>query len=285
MMAGWIVVNAFYSSPKFDELHEWLKRSAGEARLTTTMVTNAQVQGLLRRGERPEWVLFWDKDVHVARLIEAFGIRCLNSARAIEMCDDKSRTYLELLAQDIPQPETWVVPLRFASTAWDDSCFVDDAIDAMGLPLVAKEAFGSFGAQVHLVHSRDELVGFLDNLGTAPALLQRFVASSTGRDLRLQVVGDQVVAAIERNAQAGEFRANLTHGGTAHANAPTVAQRDLALATTAALGLDFAGVDLLFGEDGVPVVCEVNSNAHFVNISQITGIDVGRAIMEHIRDA
>ncbi|MHA2789568.1 ATP-grasp domain-containing protein [Corynebacterium sp. S7] len=282
-MSGWIVVNHFYSSPKFDELHAWLQRSAARAGLSAELITNAQVQGRLAH-TTPDWVLFWDKDVHMARRIEASGVRCFNSAAAIEACDDKYFTYVRLLDSGVAQPETWLVPLRYTPVSWQDEPFIDEAIAALSLPLVAKESFGSFGAQVHLMHTREDLVSWLDQLGTRAGLLQKFVEAAAGHDLRLQVVGDEVVSAIERTASDGEFRANLTHGGTARTITPTEAQCTAALQASAHLGLDFAGVDLLIDADGTPIVCEVNSNAHFVNMSRTTGIDIGDAIMAYIRE-
>lgn len=281
---GWLVVNHFYTSPKFEELHSWLLDSARSAGLDLEPVTNSQVQARLSESV-PEWVLFWDKDVHMARRLEAQGVRCFNSARAIERCDDKYFTYVELLGSGVAQPDTLVVPLRFAPVAWREESFVDEAIASLGLPLVAKESFGSFGAQVHLMRTREDLVDWLNSLGAKPGLLQEFVAASSGLDLRLQVVGAEVVSAIERTAQAGEFRANLTHGGHARPIEPTPAQREAALQAARHLGLDFAGVDLLIDAEGRPLICEVNSNAHFVNMSRTTGIDIGRAMMDYIADA
>lgn len=90
-----------------------------------------------------------------------------------------------------------------------------------------------------------------------------------GRDRRLFVVGDRVIAAIERRNEHGDFRANIEHGGVASAYFPTAQESALALAACRALGLDFGGVDLLEAEDG-PVVCEVNSNAHFAGLLSAT---------------
>ena len=98
------------------------------------------------------------------------------------------------------------------------------------------------------------------------------------------MVGDQVIAAIERRNEHGDFRANIEHGGVASAYAPTAQESALALAACRALGLDFGGVDLLEAEDG-PVVCEVNSNAHFAGLISATGVNPADHIMQYIRRA
>lgn len=282
-LRGWLVVNGFVQTPKFDELHQWLLRSAQDLGVDLQLKTNVELHGKLDWGPHPAFVLFWDKDVKLCELIEAHGIPTFNNARSIELCDDKAKTYLALrrLAPHIVQPATLITPHTFRSVDWSGTEFVADAVASLGLPLVAKEAFGSFGAQVHLIHSEAELVAFLGQLGTRPALLQEFVEATHGQDTRLQVVGGEVVAAIKRTAHDGDFRANLTNGGTAEVYEPTAEEVAMAVDTCDALGLTFAGVDLLFGADG-PVLCEVNSNAHFVNLSRSTGVDVGTKIVEHV---
>ncbi|MGZ7497203.1 ATP-grasp domain-containing protein [Corynebacterium sp. ZY180755] len=282
-LRGWLVVNGFVHTPKFEELHQWLLRSAREQGVDLELKTNVDLHGKLEWGDHPDFALFWDKDVKLCKRIESEGIPTFNNARAIELCDDKAKTYLALkeAAPHITQPLTLITPHTFRGVSWAGTAFVSDAISSLGLPLVAKEAFGSFGAQVHLINSEVELVAFLDQLETRPALLQEYVEATHGQDTRLQVVGGEVVAAIKRTAHDGDFRANLTNGGTAQPYQPTPEEVAMAVDTCEALGLTFAGVDLLFGAEG-PVLCEVNSNAHFVNLSRSTGVNVGAKIIQHV---
>ncbi len=81
-----------------------------------------------------------------------------------------------------------------------------------------------------------------------------------------------------------DFRANITNGGTAtdYTAAVTPAQAEMAVEACRALGLDFAGVDILFGPGEEPVLCEVNSNAHFKNLYDCTGVNAAEAILEYI---
>ena len=78
-----------------------------------------------------------------------------------------------------------------------------------------------------------------------------------------------------------DFRANITNGGSMEPYQPNAAQTAMAKRVMEALNLDFAGVDLLFGEQEEPVLCEVNSNAHFVNIWKCTGVNTAEAIIEY----
>jgi len=99
--------------------------------------------------------------------------------------------------------------------------------------------------------------------------------------VRLQVVGDRVVASMLRE-NANDFRANLAGGGKASVYEPDEQLQALAVTVCRLLGLDFAGVDFLFGEQGEPILCEVNSNAHFKNLYDCTGVNVAEAIMAWI---
>jgi glutathione synthase/RimK-type ligase-like ATP-grasp enzyme len=87
-----------------------------------------------------------------------------------------------------------------------------------------------------------------------------------------------------RYSESGDFRANLSIGGKMMSYEPSEKQKELAIRCCEIIGLDFAGVDLLYGEGEEPIVCEVNSNAHFKNIFDCTGVNAADAIMEHIRN-
>src|SRR5699024_10382671 len=107
------------------------------------------------------------------------------------------------------------------------------------------------------------------------------ISSSYGKDMRLQVVGDQVVASMLRRS-SNDFRANVTAGGSMEPYNPTNIEQELAIAATKAIGADFAGVDLLFGPNGYPIISEVNSNAHIRNLFDCTNINVADFIIDYI---
>lgn len=286
---GWLVSNARVNSEKFVELREHLVRDAAGAGAELTCLTNFELAGIRPDNgslgpASPDFVLFWDKDVALARALELTGVPVFNKPRAIEVCDDKMDTFLALAAAGVPQPDTVPVPKLFHPAPWGDGAgraFIADAVARLGLPLVAKECYGSFGAQVHLARDEAELIRILDGFGARPALLQRFIPESAGSDVRLQVVGDAVVSAMQRTARPGDFRANLTNGGSAKPYVPDDRETEIALRACRALGLDFAGVDVLRGAGG-PLVCEVNSNAHFINMERCTGVNIGALIIAHI---
>lgn len=288
-MHGWLIHNVGLQTTKFNQIHKRYLNAARELgidlklKLNSNPVVHIATEGLSYIGsdERPDFVLFLDKDVHLARGFEGLGIPVFNSAEAIENADDKGRMHLLLAKARIKQIDTILAPKVFQYQKDMPDLFLWSVIERLGFPLVVKEAFGSFGTGVHLIHNEKELHEIANHLLRTPHLYQRYIKSSHGRDVRLHVVGDVVVAAVKR-ISLGDFRANVTNGGSMVPFEAPEHFKQLAIQATKALNLDFSGVDLLFDKDDSPIVCEVNSNAHIENIYQATGIDLSQLILKYI---
>jgi len=115
-------------------------------------------------------------------------------------------------------------------------------------------------------------------------LVQEFIGEAEGADLRCFVVGDQVVAAMRRQAAEGDFRSNLHLGGTAEAAIATAQEQDVAVRSARALGLEVAGVDLIRSKRG-PLVLEVNSTPGLEGVEAACGVDVAGAIITRLEAA
>lgn len=285
MPHGLLVVNAFLKLSKFDAIYRALLNSAKTHGIGLSMQTNAALATRINRpefaSELPDFVLFWDKDVKIAKLLEQLGIPVFNSSDSIEKCDDKSLTYLSLKPAGIPMPKTILLPKTFPNIGYTHTEFLDEAARILGFPLVLKECFGSFGQQVYQFDELKSLRQKVLSLAGTPMLMQEMVTHSFGRDTRINIVGNKIVASILRENRNGDFRSNLTLGGSMSPYTPTEAEAQVALSAVNELGLTFAGVDVLFGEDG-PLLCEVNSNAHFQTTLECTGVNMADAIFEEI---
>lgn len=267
-MKGILAVNHFLNTEKFNELHSHLVKSAEDIGIELEIKTNLQ---LATEEVNSDFVLFWDKDVNLARRIERQGVAVFNSSNAIALCDDKARTYVELQGV-VPQPKTLIAPKCYFPS--DMSEFVEKAVKILGLPLVFKECFGSFGAQVFLCSTTEEI---LSHITEKPFILQEYVKESSGTDIRIEVVGGKWVSAVRRENK-NDFRSNVTNGGTMTAYTPSKEEIDLAVTACEKLGLTFGGVDIL--NNGT--VCEVNSNAHIINIMNTNNIDIAPLIFKEI---
>ena len=226
-----------------------------------------------------DFCIFLDKDKHASYMLEKSGLRLFNSAKAIELTDDKIMTHIALAGHGIKMPKTHSSPLCYTQDGYPD--FLGEILQSVGLPMVVKEAFGSLGQQVSLARTEEELSALRKQLFFKPHLYQRAITSSFGRDVRIIVIGGKAVAQMQRTSDV-DFRSNISLGGTGK-----VADLPPEFARTAercadVLGLDYCGVDLMFGKDNEPILCEVNSNAFFTEITRITGVNVAALYVEHV---
>jgi ribosomal protein S6--L-glutamate ligase len=211
----------------------------------------------------------------VLRQFEMLGSYPLNESVAITRARDKLRSLQLLAKQGIDLPVT-----GFAHSPDDTS----DLIDMVGgAPLVVKLVEGTQGIGVVLAETRQAAESVIDAFRglNAHILVQEYIKEAKGRDIRCLVVGDEVVAAIERQAKPGDFRSNLHRGGVAHQVAITDLEREVALKAASTLGLDIAGVDILRADRG-PLVMEVNASPGLEGIENTSGVDIAGLMIKWI---
>ena len=226
------------------------------------------VEMVSRIGAR-DFIVFLDKDPHLSYALEKAGYRLFNSAKAIELCDDKMRTCIAL-GGVVKMPRTVSSPLMYQET--DESTFATRVGEILGYPVVVKKSFGSMGYGVELARNQAELQEIRAKWRLQPHLYQEFLSESAGKDIRVIVVGGKALGAMQRHNE-NDFRSNVEQGGTATAVALTKEIAEVAETAAKALDLDYCGVDLLSCGGGY-AVCEVNSNAYFRAFEQATGVDV-----------
>lgn len=211
----------------------------------------------------------------VLRQFEMCGSYTLNASAAITRTRDKLRS-LQLLAQEgIDMPVT-----GFASSP-DDT---DDLIAMVGgAPLVVKLVEGTQGIGVVLAETRQAAESVIDAFRglNAHILVQEFIKEARGRDVRCLVIGNQVVAAIERVAKEGDFRSNLHRGGKACPVEITPQEREIAVKAAATLGLEVAGVDILRAHRG-PLVMEVNASPGLEGIETCSELNLAALMIARI---
>ncbi len=225
------------------------------------------------------FILYLDKDHNVSHGLENAGFILFNSATAIELCDDKMKTYLALENQGIPMPKTISGPLTYSEQIND--IFVKNVGDLLGYPLIAKFSFGSMGKSVFLLHNKEEMMKFEKDNRYMPRLYQKWITREIGVDYRLIVIGGKCVAAMKRE-NLHDFRSNLAQGGIPTPIVPPPSFTYLAEKVASILHLDYCGVDLLKGGNEEPIVCEVNSNAFLQGIEKATHINVAKEYASYI---
>lgn len=228
-----------------------------------------------------DFCIFLDKDKYALKAIEKIGMPVYNAYEPITVCDDKMLTFLHLADNGIPMPKTLPAPLCFDSNAVVKQDMIDAIVDHLGLPVIVKECFGSLGKGVYLAKNKQELLEICQKLKGKPHLFQKFVSSSYGKDVRVIVIGGQVIGAILRVSD-NDFRSNISSGGHGERYEPNQEMQELAIKIADVLNLKYCGMDFLIGDDGKPLVCEVNSNAFFKGFETVTGINVAKKYAEYI---
>lgn len=211
----------------------------------------------------------------VLRQFEVCGTYSVNESIAIARSRDKLRAHQLLARRGIGQPVT-----SYAHSA--DA--TNDLINSVGgAPLVVKVMQSTHGNGVVLAETRkaaEALINAFRGL-EADFLVQEFIKESAGADIRCFVIGERVIAAMQRTAASGEFRSNLHRGGSASVVKLRPDERKLAIKAAQVMGLDIAGVDIIRSNHG-PLVLEVNSSPGLEGIEHATGKDIAGAIIEYI---
>ena len=312
MKQGWLIVNEYLDTEKFLEIRKLFLSGAEKKNVKLTVYTNADfavdLSGAVVKSRafdegEPEFFIFYDKDITLASALEKMGYRLYNSADAIDVCDSKVKTAEKIAEYNlnckddeakILMPKTYKVPFTYENIGIKDSysfdfldyvekdlCEAGEGALSGAYPMVIKESNSSFGMGVHLAGSREEAVKLICEYGNKECIIQEYLSYSSGRDYRLQMVSDKCVCAMMRSNE-NDFRANITNGGKMSEYKPTDEDLSLARNVMKCLKLDFAGIDIMHDKSGRVVFLEANSNAHFKNIYDLTGINAAEKMIEYI---
>jgi ribosomal protein S6--L-glutamate ligase len=213
----------------------------------------------------------------VLRQLEMMNVWPLNESVAIGRSRDKLRSLQILARKGLGLPVT-----AFAH----DPKQTDDVIKMVGgAPVVIKLLEGTQGIGVVLGETEKSARSVIEAFRGANVniLVQEFIKEANASDIRAFVIGNKVVAAMERRGAEGDFRSNLHRGGQANAIKITPEERSTAIRAARAMGLNVAGVDMLRSNHG-PVIMEVNSSPGLEGIEQVSGKDIATKIIEFIEE-
>ena len=211
----------------------------------------------------------------VLRQFEVAQTYSINESIAITRSRDKLRAHQLLARKGIGQPIT-----SYANSAKATNSLIDSV---GGAPLIVKLTQSTQGNGVLLAETKkaaEALINAFRGVGS-DFLVQEFIKEAGGSDIRCFVVGEKVIAAMQRKAAKGEYRSNLHRGGSAEVVKLNATERKLAINAARVMGLDMAGVDILRSAHG-PLVIEVNSSPGLEGIETASGIDVAGKIIEYI---
>jgi ribosomal protein S6--L-glutamate ligase len=213
----------------------------------------------------------------IIRQFEVMGLRCLNGSDAIAKSRDKLHSLQIMSQHGLNIPTT-----SFANSSYE----TEDLIKLVeSAPLVVKLLEGTKGVGVVLAETNKAAESVINAFRSLKAdiLVQNYIKESKGQDIRCFVVGGQVVASMERVAQAGEFRANIHLGATARAIEVSEEERDLAIKAAKIIGLEVAGVDMVRSNSG-PKILEINSSPGLEGIESSTGINIACEMIKYLEN-
>jgi gamma-F420-2:alpha-L-glutamate ligase len=210
----------------------------------------------------------------IIRQLENLGVYCLNGSESIDLAKDKLASLQELAVNNVKIPKTMLAKMPV------DTKFVSKEFH---FPVVLKRITGSQGKGIVLCKSKEQLYDTIELIDTEPNLIiQEYIKASRGKDIRVFVLGGRAIGAMLRKAAKNTFKANFSKGGTVE-NFPLTSELEwLAVESARLIGLDCAGVDILFDKQGY-VVCEVNSSPGFKGFEQATGINVPKVCYDFLR--
>lgn len=220
----------------------------------------------------------YTRALYAARTLEASGATVVNSASATEVCGDKWRTSMALVAADVPTPATVLALTPDAAL---------DALDELGYPAVIKPLVGSWGRLVVPVDDRRSARALLDYVAALPeprshvVYLQRMVAKP-GRDIRVAVIGGRVAGAGYRSAD--DMRTNVARGAAIHRCEVAPELATIAVAAASVTGAEICGVDVLEDVDGGLLVLEVNHGLEFAGLQRALAdrVDLAEWIVDYL---
>jgi len=213
----------------------------------------------------------------IIRHLERLGVVLINGSDAIDNVKDKLYTQQILGESNLPVPKTLLVkhPINIE--------FVEKNIN---FPVIIKTLSGSFGAGVFLAETKKQLEQLLKMAEiTKPSyniIVQEFIKDSWGKDLRVFILNGKVVGCMMRQSTDDDFRANIARGGEGIPYQITDEIEWLGGESARLLGLDIAGVDLLFNK-GSYSICEVNSSPGFDGMDKYTNTNIAEDIVNFVK--
>ena len=258
------------------------RHGAGKPSIVSDGFLNVSLDGEgLKTPYACDFAVFLDKDKYLSGALKKKGVRLFNSHDSIRVCDDKAETYLALTGKGVNIPKTVFGGLCYGKDIGIVSGSAESIAEELGLPVIVKESFGSMGKGVYLAESLGKLKAVMEKVKCKPHLFQKYLGFKRGVDVRVIVIGGKAVSAMERYNE-NDFRSNVALGGKCRKIDPPTEFISVAEKCADILGLDYCGVDLLYGDNGKPFVCEVNSNAFFFGFERTTGVNVARLYAEYI---
>lgn len=217
--------------------------------------------------------------LYALRMLNAFGITTVNTAKVAEICGDKLMTSAALARAGVPQPHS--------ATAFTPEAALE-AIETFGYPVVLKPVVGSWGRLLAKINDRDAAEALLEHKAMLGSVqhsvfyIQEYI-KKPGRDIRAILVGDRVLTAIYRKSD--HWITNTARGGEGEICPITPEIESLCLRAAQAVGVGVLAVDLVEHPEKGLLVNEVNHTMEFHTAQPISGVNIADEIVNYVMEA
>lgn len=286
---GWIIY-PMYVSLYSDYAFDWLSSEAAHygIKLKAFFLEDLRIEVggekneyvLFAKGEAiseiPDFVLMRAYDPVISRFFEVYGITVVNSAEAMFYCKNKILTHLILAQNGFPTPKT-----VYTTNGCHNYAELCETLSSS--KFIVKRMDGSRGNEVFLVENMEDFQNALIAC-KGECICQKYVENSAGRDIRVWVIGGKVAGSVMRYSDTS-FKSNYSQGGQVSAYEIDDLTAKMCVDVCKTIGIEFAGIDLLFTEEDGFIVCEVNGNAGFRTLSLVNADNpIPRMLFEYIND-
>ncbi|HRC80925.1 MAG TPA: RimK family alpha-L-glutamate ligase [Sedimentibacter sp.] len=282
-MYGWMIYPKDTLNNKFgNNAFGWMKDSASKNGISVDIVFSDDLiilndnrkTGFIHKGKTlgfPDFVIMRDYNYTISMQLESLDIRVINSTRSMFNSRNKAVTARLLVKNNVSTP-------KFLYSKEKNYGFIHDYFD--GKKFVMKENEGSQGKGVYLIENEEDYNKVYRM--NQEYFYQEFIEFSRGMDIRSYVLGDKVLGCVKRVSDTG-FKSNYSLGGSVESYELNESIKEISLKAAKALGLDFCGIDLLFTRESF-TVCEVNGNAGFRTITQVSDIDIPMELFKWVKE-
>lgn len=280
---GWIIYPR-YVSQHSDNAFGWLTDEAAACGIELDIIFSEDLticyggdsRYLKHNGTKvdllPEFVLIRTYDNVISRFFESSGIPVINTTESMEVSKNKMLTHEILSAAGLPTPPTVYSDgggYRYAELS-----------EMFGSRFIVKRIDGAKGEDVYLIDNEADMKSAVEKCNYK-CICQKFIAESMGRDVRVWVIGFKAAGSVLRYSETS-FLSNFSQGGQVSVFPMTDEVAGLAVAGCRELGIEFAGVDLLFTENGF-TINEINGNAGFRTLSRIGNNNIPHELFDYIK--
>ncbi len=280
---GWIIYPKKTINNKFgNNAFDWMKESASKNGILidiifsdNLIILNDRNTEFIYNGKKlkfPDFVIMRDYEYAISMQLENLGIRVINSTSSMMNSQNKAVTSQLLVKNNVNTP-------KFMFTKQKDYELIHNFFD--NKKFVMKKVDGSQGIGVYLIENEEDY-NYAYNEINDIYFCQDFIENSFGKDIRVYVLGNKVLGCVKRISD-NSFKSNFSLGGRVENCELNDDIIEISLNAAKAIGLDFCGIDLLITKDSY-TVCEVNGNAGFRTITQVSDIDIPMELFKWVSE-